>query len=305
MKSEIREDGRKKVYNVKFANLTDLQDFLLSNPKINSETFDNPSSVRIDRKFVEMSLEEAINCLTGGYTEGLDNFLRTNGVLRETTVANLGGIDHSRRLIKTVCGGVPIASLVAAGVPNCNVRYVYDESSVVRNVYFNVAYGAEERKEQIINRGLIATYIIQALEKKGEMVNFSTFTLLSDRIDNPTEMVNIDIVMKKPDDLFLDVNKCYFPLTNRAFLRRVIFRVLETLPLKPSWACGYGNPCGRDAIKDFYKASSSDIIISKPRELGIEGEDIYADTIATIETLGLEKEFDIPKIKKIGEMKRR
>ncbi len=304
MKSEIREDGNKKVYNVKFANLTDLQDFLLSNPPINSDTFRSPSSTRLDSSFSGMSLEEAISCLTSGYSEGLDNFLKTSGILRETTVANLGGTDHSRRLIKTVCGGVPIASLVAAGVPNCNVRYVYDESSVVRNVYFNVAYGAEEKEEQIINRGLIATYIIQALEKKGEMVNFSTFTLLSDGIVNPTEMVNIDIVMKKPDDLFLDVNKCYFPLTNRAFLRRIIFRVLESLPLSTGWSCGYGNPCGRDAIKDFYKASSSDIIISKPRELGIEGKDIYTDTIATIESLGLEKEFDIPKIKKLGEMKR-
>ena len=38
---------------------------------------------------------------------------------------------------RTLYGGVPQPALVAAGVPDCMMRYERDSKSSVRNIYFN------------------------------------------------------------------------------------------------------------------------------------------------------------------------
>ena len=65
------------------------------------------------------------------------------------------------------------------------------------------------------------------------------------------------------------------------------------------WGEGYGSPVNEDGIRDFFNISSKDLVISYPSEMGIDGDNIYDDTVTLIERLGLESEFNIPKIKEL------
>lgn len=287
----IRENGR-TIYNLRFANLTDLHDYLVQDPVVNRRVFERQASLSPDFSFYGEPLSKSIEYCISGYREGFENFLVANDKLRETTRE----LSDNRVLTRTMYGGMPLSALVAAGVPDCMLRYERDTKSVVRNIYFNLAYPAFTSTSRIVNRGLATLYIIQALEAKGEMINFKAFEL-SECSD---ETVNIEINLKKPGDLFLDIEKCYFPIKGKEFLRRILFRVLESSPVKNDyWGEGYGSPVNEEGIRNFFNTSSKDLVISYPSEMGIDGENIYDDTITLIERLGLQDEFDIPKIKEL------
>ena len=290
MQDEIIKKQSKTIYNLRFANLTDLHDYLKQDPIVNRRVFQRQASLNPDLSFYGESLEKSIEYCISGYNEGFDNFLVANDKLKSTT----RDLSDNRVLTRSIYGGMPLSSLVAAGVPDCMLRYERDTNSVVRNIYFNLAYPAYTSASKIVNRGLATLYIIQALEAKGEMVNFQAFELT----DCGDEIVNIEINLKKPGDLFLDIEKCYFPIKGKEFLRRILFRVLESSPVKNEyWGEGYGSPVNQEGIRKFFNTQPQDLIISYPSEMRIEGSNIYDDTITLIEQLGLEEEFDIPKIK--------
>ena len=143
-----------------------------------------------------------------------------------------------------------------------------------------------------LNRGLNFS---QALEKQGDIVNF----IARETSSCGDEIVNIEVVLKKPSDIMLDIKKCYFPLTGREFLRRILFRVLESMPVENNWSWGYGRTVGEASLRKLYNLRDSDYVISTPNEIGINGSDIYRDTARLIENLNLKEEFDVPKIKKL------
>lgn len=290
MQDEIIKKQSKTIYNLRFANLTDLHDYLKQDPIVNRRVFQRQASLNPDLSFYGESLEKSIEYCISGYNEGFDNFLVANDKLKSTT----RDLSDNRVLTRSIYGGMPLSSLVAAGVPDCMLRYERDTNAVVRNIYFNLAYPAYTSASKIVNRGLATLYIIQALEAKGEMVNFQAFELT----DCGDEIVNIEINLKKPGDLFLDIEKCYFPIKGKEFLRRILFRVLESSPVKNEyWGEGYGSPVNQEGIRKFFNTQPQDLIISYPSEMRIEGSNIYDDTVTLIEQLGLEEEFDIPKIK--------
>ena len=292
MQRDIYEKNGYTVYNVRFANLTDLYDYLKSNPEVNTRIFSKQSSLKSDTSFYGEPLEKAIEYCIDGYTEGFDNFLESNNELKQANIE----ISDNRRLVRSFYGGVPLAPLVAAGVPDCMLKYERDTTSTVRNIYFKLGYPWNTSNSAIVNRGLATLFIIQALEERGELINFRAFELSS----CSDEIANIEINLKKPGDLFLDVQKCYFPMTGKEFFRRNFFRVLESIPVRNYyWQESYGSACDIDEIKYFYETSSKDLVISFPRDMGVYGNDLYDDTASLIKNLGLQEEFDIQKIKKL------
>lgn len=297
MQNSIDRKDEKVIYNIRFRNLTDLHDYLMSNPNVNKRVFTRQASLKNDSDFSGEPLDQAIKYCIGGYRQGFDNFLKTNTILRETTK----DLTDNRMLTRSMYGGVPQPALVAAGVPDCMLRYERDNQSTVRNMYFNLAYPAFTSTSRIVNRGLATLYIVQALEAKGEMINFKAFELSKCE----DELLNIEINLKKPGDIFLDIEKCYYPIKAKEFLRRVLFRVKESSDVEEYyWGDDYGVPLDEDGVREFYKVRPQDMVISYPTDMGIEGDNIYDDTITLITRLGLEKEFDIPKIKSLKEKKK-
>jgi len=295
MQNNVERKNNSTIYNIRFANLTDLYDYLKSNPVVNKDVFWNQASLNSDTSHYGEPLETAIEYCIGGYNKGFDNFLESNIKLKATAK----DLTDNRILSRTLYGGVPQPALVAAGVPDCMLRYERDTKTSVRNVYFNLGYRAGSSAGQIANRGLAALYVIQALEEKGEMINFRAFELSNGYDnDNNKEVVNIEINLKKPGDLFLDIEKCYYPMTSKEFLRRILFRVLESSEVKGKyWGGGYGQPATEGQIREMFNVKPHDLVIYEPVEMGIRGYNIYDDTVNFITSLGLEEEFDVEKIK--------
>lgn len=148
------------IYNVRFSNLTDLYEYIKSNPEVNTRVFSSQSSLKDNPSFYGEPLEQAIEYCLGGYKKDFDNFLRTSAELKK-----IGNDDVDERVLKRgLYGGVPLAPLVAAGVLDCMLRYARDEDVKYVTIYFNLGYPHYTSESAIVNRGLATLYIIQSLK---------------------------------------------------------------------------------------------------------------------------------------------
>lgn len=292
MQKSIGEFNGKTVYNVKFDNLTDLYDYLKSNPEVNKRIFVSQASIENEQSFSGENLSKSIEYLIKGYKNNLDNFLVVNKNLNKTTKE----FTENRTLERTMYGGFFQPALVAAGVPNCNFRYNRNSKKNVRNIYYNLAISGSETKNQIINRGIALLYIIESLEKAGELVNLKVFNLT--QTDN--EIINIEVLLKKPGELFLDTEKCQFPLTSIEMTRRIILRVMESIEVNEIyWSLNYGDYFWEDEIRKFFNVKDYDLVIASPHQMGIQGINIYDDTISLIKALHLEEYFNLNSIEEL------
>ena len=291
MRLEIKKIDSSTIYKLNYSSLTDVHDYLASDPKVNRDVFWKQESMKNDTDFAGEPLERAIEYCIEGYSEGLERFLKVNEELKKAGKE----ISDNRKMERGLYGGIPLAPLVAAGVPDCMARYERDSNATVRNIYYNIGCPWFTKSSQITNKGLITLFIVQALEERGEMVNFRAF----EASEEDDEIVDIEIALKKPGEAMLDVGKCYFPLVRKEFLRRILFRTLESIPVENSWQHGYGKPLNYYELKNYLKTSPDDIVLSYPDELGISGKNIYEDTLAALESLKLTDEFDTEKIKKL------
>ena len=292
MKLSIDKKDGYKVYNVKFDSLTDLYYYLKSNPRVNRYIFEKQASLKKDSEFAGDSLDKSIEYIVNGYDKGFNNFLVACERMQNVTA----DFSDNRSLKRGFYGGTFLSSLIAAEVPDCMLMYDRDKGGNIRNMYFSLSYPHFVEQDEILNRGLGTLYIIDALEKKGDIVNF----VARETAECGNEIVNIEVVLKKPTDMMLDIKKCYFPLVGREFLRRLLFRVKESLPFENDWSWGYGRTLEEQPLREFFNLKDSDYVISTPNEIGISGNDIYRYTARLIENLNLEEEFDVQKIKKIA-----
>ncbi|MCH5166676.1 MAG: hypothetical protein J1F35_02165 [Erysipelotrichales bacterium] len=292
MKCAISQHKGKKVYNIKFYNLAQMYSYLKSDPKINYKIFPEPASHEKERageNFFGSSLADSIEYLKDGYNQGLNNFLEASSKLSK--IGNPTSSGKESQL--SVYGNVAIPALVAQGVNECMLRTDVEDTKVI-DVLFNLSYPAHTTGAQIRNRGLATLYIIKTLEKKGYLINFKAFELSK----SDYEMFHLSIDLKKPGDLFLDEKKCYYPMVGKEFLRRILFRIMESTPLEDrDWTGGYGESCSSSEMRDFFKAKKKDIVISSPGEMAIRGNNIYEDSLSLIESLEIQDEFDVKKLK--------
>lgn len=293
MKKSITKHENFTVYNMRFYGIADLYDYLKSNPKTNTKVFSWLASAHPDEKFAGEPLDKAIEYLLKGYDKGFDNFLKASKDLSK----GLGETVETYTIKMGYYGGVPVAPLVAAGIPECMLTTEVNNDTQIRNVYFNLSYPKQTTEEQIRNRGLATLYIIQALESVGVMVNFKAFDLSKAN----DELFHLSIDLMKPGETRLNIQKVYYLLVAREFLRRIDFRVLETSDVQePKWQDGFGYSCSKEECQSFYHTKKNDIVIAKPKEMGITGDNIYKDTLNLIEALGLENSFDTKKLRRLS-----
>lgn len=293
MKKEISKYNSSTVYNISFCDLADLYDYLKSNPKRNSMVFERPASIKKDipgKSFYGYSLDESINFLLGGYKIGYNNFLQSSNEMK-----NIGyETQDTYRIVRSIYGGVPIASLVAMNVPDCMLSTKIDSEIRTLKIRYNLGYPAFTKENQIINRGLATMYIIQALEAKGYLVSFDAFQL--SRVKN--EIIHVRVTLKRETESYLNISSCYFPIRSKEFFRRILFRVFESSDVTlRSWGESYGHNLESKETKEFYNAKN-DLVISSPFDMGIEGNNIYEDTLKMIQELNIESEFDIDSLKR-------
>lgn len=141
------------------------------------------------------------------------------------------------------------------------------------NILVNLSYRWETTQNQVVNRGVIIQNLVNELEKNGYKVNLKTFALTY--YDNEISCI---VVSLKSIDERLDPRKAYFSFCNPSFLRRLVFRVMESSDFKKTgWNENYGFVCESDFIKKAFSTGKFDIVIPQPSEIGITGGDIVKD----------------------------
>ena len=244
MRIDVVKNSRERIYNIHFYNMTDLYDYIKSDPKINTKIFTRPASTS-NKEFYGVSLAQATEYLLGGYEKGFENFILASKDLKAAGMEE----ENVYRVQRAVYGGVPVAHLVAAGVHDCMLVRRPDEEARAINIQFSLSYPAITDESKIINRGLATLFIVQALEEKGYIVNFNAFQISHSQKNEPKrietkdidEILYITINLKQPSDLFLNIQKCYYPIRGKEFLRRILFRVLESSDVTDrTWGENYG-----------------------------------------------------------------
>lgn len=274
------------IYNMRFGSIGEIELFLRSNPDRNRNAFAEYSSEKASIEFAGPPLEQAIRTLVDGYEENYDQFLmlakQLESVNRKYVV--------SRKAESAFVGQRPNVPAYVAGAPKTMYRLRKMEAKKHINIFMNLAYTWNTSTEQIRHRGIIVLNLIRMLELNNYIVNFRAFEACIVR----DEVFVCEVVLKKPGEL-LNPRLCYYPMCGKGFLRRILFRVKESMPFVHSWgSMNYGSILTEKYMKNILQIHDADIYIGAPIEMGIKGFNIYKDADTFFERLKLRDKIVVP-----------
>ena len=270
-------------YMAKFSSLYDLYNYLKSNPNINRSVFTELSSVYGEESFAGVPYDNAVEELIAKPRKEYDDFLKLSNRLSSNNV----GYVKEYIDVKSPAGGVIDIPAYSSGNPLCYKisRSIYVPKFIRLNV--GLSYSWSTSKKQVLNRALIISSLISAFENAGYMVNVNTFELSHCYDELAYKNVNI----KNTDETF-NKSSLYKTLCYVEFLRRILFRVLETLDVSNYWSSGYGSTCREEFCRKALKFSDSDLYIGEPNEMDITGRDIVKDFNNVVYKLSLDDFID-------------
>lgn len=276
-----------KYYRAKFSSLYDLYNYLKSEPLINTNVFHELHSSSRDSDFAGIPYDEALEELMKPPRGDYRNFLRLSDSLNNDCTNYIQEYIE----VKSPGGGYIDIPAYCSGDPLCykTSRSIYTPKFVKLNITLSYYWGTS--KEQVLNRALIVSALVNAFEQAGYIVEINTFELshLED------ELVNISVNIKNSDETF-NKSSLYKTLCYVEFLRRILFRVLETIDVEyDEWQHTYGSTASESFTRKALKLDSTDIFIDQPREMGIRGNNIVDDFIHTLNNLDLEDKIDVEK----------
>ncbi len=276
------EDGA--LYKLHFNSLSDLEMYLSANPPVNKKSFAEQKSLTLYKDFAGENLDTAIKYLVSGYTANLRQFI---SLKRSLDVHNIKKVE-GRKTVNSFVGGRPNVPAFIADSPKTMRRTERVTQKQFISIAMNLAYPSSTTDAQILNRGIITMNLISLLENNNIGVQFTVFEM----VRNGNEIFDCNIDLKKPGEV-LDVQKCYFPLCGKEFLRRILVRVKESTPFKTNWFRGYGSVMSDEEIRKYKCVSDKQILISSPDKMGIEGKDLFEDANNFFEKIKLENYVDI------------
>ena len=166
----------------------------------------------------------------------------------------------------SVVGFIPNVPNFCLGTPNTMITIKQDIKKVkIINIVINSCVGGGINKNSIQKKFSEILNDIILLEKKGYRVNIY---LLIGTINGNTENTlkyNLGIVKVKKDSEPIDLKKLVFPLVHPSFLRRFIFRYLETFGTNDFTYSGYGRPLfiNRDDFNEKQHLKKEDTIYNE------------------------------------------
>lgn len=277
-----------RILRARFSNLYELYEYLKGNPEINRDIFHDLSSLTGSRDFAGKPYDQAVEDLVGELDPGYNEFLR----LQRDINARKAPI-HKYRTIKTVAGGHLNIPAYSAGNPLCYETEERIYKPKFASIHVMLSYYWGTTKSQVLNRAIIITNILKALESAGYSVDLNTFELSAEE----DELAYITVQIKKHGST-LDMQAIYKTLCHVEFLRRILFRILETLDVENYWASGYGQTCDERFTRKALNLGQNDIFFDQPREMRIQGEDLVEDFENAINHLNLGDKIDIDKAKR-------
>lgn len=278
------------IYKASFKSLYDLYKYLKSEPEINKEVFNTLASESGNVNFAGVPYAEALENLISSETTGYDDFIKLNTQFESAKKIPV----HIYETLKTQAGGHLNIQAYSVGNPLCYETEIKVLKPKFIRMFVTLSYSCNTTEKQVINRAIIIASIVSALEKFGYKVDLNTFSL--DEASNEIEFINVKI---KNYGQKISMQSLYKVLCNISFLRRILFRVIETLDLDSSWQYGYGKACNEETIRNVLKLNKDDILITSAFNLGIKGDDILEDFNNAIENLGLSNIISIKKEKQL------
>lgn len=282
---EIKKQGKMKIYDLYFGSISEVEVFLSSDPTVNTRIFASQASVNAPEAFAGPPLEDAIAYCVGGYDEDYTRFLELSGLL--TSADRLKA--PSRCVEPSFVGHRPNVPAYIADAPKNMYRNKRVSEKKVINVFMQVTFDKSTTDTQILHRGILTLNLIRLLEENGYIVRFRVFEVCT--VYN--EIFKCEIVLKQTAEK-LDPRKCYYPMCGKAFVRRVLSRIKESVPFRENWHMSYGIVAPEKFTKSIINVGPNDIYIGTPKEMGIVGLDLYADANAFLSAAHLSDNIRVP-----------
>ena len=299
-KEEIESVGVKyDVYEFRFKGTSDLYTYLKGNPEINYNIFgsnqfdlEDIASISGSSSFAGIPYDDAVEKLIAYNDPGYQEFLRIGKQIE----GKRRGTAADYTLVKTVAGGRVDPVAYTTGSP-----FIYNSSRKVKipkyvNINVSLGYNCGHNKQQVYNRAIIITNVVNALERQGIKVNINAFEISEYNGYDNNEIIKILFEIKRTTKT-ISYQALYRSLCNVEFLRRCLFRVMETADVKENWKNGYGRPCKREMITNLLKLKENDLYFDQPSEMGIQGKKIEKDFENAIEYLKLNDKINVEKEK--------
>jgi len=279
LETEISDHKYMKLYKVSFQSMTDLYMCLSEKPKVNEGVFLKQSSILGDARFAGEDYDKALEYCIGGYNGDYSIVMRLQKELEKYVPVR----SRLRKKVRSLEGSHPNVPAFVAGSPKAMYRQERAKEKKFCTINFNLAYPVKTTKNAILNRGALALSLVRLLEAEGMGVNLKVF--MSSMIRD--ELFLFEITLKSPQEL-LNAKKCFYPLCSREFVRRIVLRVMESVPfVSTEWYPNYGQPLTDEQFRNVFEISENDYIISSPDDMGAMGENIFADGAAMFEKMGI------------------
>jgi hypothetical protein len=239
-----KEIGKRNIKIKLFDGISDLVQHCKTSP-INHNSFEVLSSNTGTKSFtLTDNYYEAERLLLSGWSQGAEKLTKS------LKIANTQA--SSKEVKKTVYDIVGFQASVPRylqGVPTnmINKKVVKKKQNVVTLVKA-ITYLGSVSADQIMSDSVKFIQIVQAIEAKGIRVNIDVFF---HSVKNGEEMM-MRLPIKKASER-LNISKMSFPLLHPSFLRRIIFRAMETeMRVKNSWY-GYGTVGSKQQVEPLLK----------------------------------------------------
>lgn len=278
------------LYKFRFSSIDDLYEYLKAEPDINIKTFGNHlSSEKGSYEFAGVKYPTARERLIEYNDPKYQEFLE---IASNAKVKNLE-LGSVFRTVNSVSGGIVRPQAIATGDPylyRATKTYIVEKNA---NLHVMAAYLCDTNKKQVYHRAVILTNIINALEKEGINVDVDVFMTAS----NKDEIIEIELRIKKQGRQ-TDYQSLYKSLCNVEFLRRILFRVIESSEVVTDWNHGYGTTVDENFIRVYKDYGKEDYYFGTPAELGIRGREIGEDFENAVTHIGLQDAIDVEEAKK-------
>ena len=83
-------------------------------------------------------------------------------------------------------------------------------------------------------------------------------------------------------------------MCGKAFVRRILARIKESMPFKRGWGLSYGVVVDEKITKIIMDIGENDIYIGSPSEMNIKGFNIYEDADAFLKKINIGDKIVIP-----------
>ena len=280
-----------KIYRISFKSQGELYMYLKGEPEVNRDVFPKQSSISTDVSFAGLAYEWAVEYLLGGYNGEYDIVLGMQRDLERYVPVRSNEYTTER----SFAGSHPDVPAYIAGSPRSMYRRKRTAEKKFCRVWLNLACPVKTTRGAILNRGALTLSLVKLLESQGISVDLRVFMSVYEY----DEVFLFEISLKSPQEQ-LNSKKCFYPLCSREFVRRLIIRVMESMPFgEKSWFPNYGMSLSSLQFREIFSIPQTDLVISTPDEMGIYGYNIYYDGASMFSAMGIDKSIVI-KLREAG-----